>query len=1363
MMVFHTESMSAEGKHEEIVVLLIMRVRAPQGRMASTFWDSGSSSNFVREAFAQLCGFKGKKKTLSVTTLGGKVTDYLQVTQYSCTIIDDSGEAWTFKAYGLESITGRVSQLPVAKLRKLFPHTSEKVIESLKRGSGVDFLIGLLHPSWQPQRAEKAEGGGDLWIWRCRFGACVGGRHPRINEVTRKSDDIFIVNHTYLTETSVTHFSSHELEYCPARMSLSGTSVGKLSEKLNVKGGGAAYNQISDSLIADYDPLLTDVNQLGIDDLSHCLPVVAVAEADLSPFPVTVVTIYSKSPVATDAVSKQKNVDQSPVSTDAVSEHLTVGQLSVATDAVSEPVDQLSVATDAVSEHLSVDQLPVATDAKHLTVDQLPVTANADAEQFPFTPAAVFNPFSHDTVPVTNAFPKAVDAIADQFPNVVGTVQSPLKFDSGLHPGQVESGVQDVHVHYGEATGHVAEYFVEGYHPDTDKQNLNVHAATFSPGECLRSASEKIQISNVFSAAALTVPFSQDQFFQAEALGTVVEPKCGGCKCSKCPVPGSLYSFHEQKEYDKIMKNLVYNEKLKRWFTFLPWKVDRSTLPRNYKIAFKHLLSLERSLLKKPELGREFCVQVKDMVERGAAIKLSEKEVEQWKGDYHYLPMVGVKGKGRKSLRVCFDAARKQGGWPSMNECLCKGPDRFLNNLLSVILGFRNGRIGCVADIKKFHNQVHLFKEDVHMQRFLWRDLVVSNPPQTYAVAVNNFGVKPANCIATCALRNSADQFASVYPTESEEVKLQTYIDDGLTAAANKQEAALKTERWDEICAHASMHNKGWTMSGDDTPEVAIGIDEIDIEKVLGLAWDPKTDSFLFKPKLHVRRKGQQGGQEVLFLTTVTELIQLKKDILNRRELLSNVHSIFDPPGLLTPLLLQPKLLMRESFKGVDPVGWDDLLPEDQGGRWIDFLSEFLKIGELSFPRSLWPNEEVKGLPILIVFSDGSLLAFGAVAYIRWELKSGGFWTRLIMAKCKIAPKNMLSVPRMELNGAVLGNRIKNFILKDTNLKFSKTYQLVDSSTVLGYVHKECGILKPYEGIRVSEIQSTNSYKEGKLVGFAWVSGKNNPSDWCTKPRPVKDLALGGFWQIGPQFLLLPEKDWPIKLDYRTDRLEGEMIVGKQCHVAVVNVAHDDLIGRITNRISSWKKMCRVLGWILRLGVPSGPLLAGEVQRGKFLLLKHAQKEMLPELQLAESGKGRYRRLAPVLDEEGLWRVGSRVRHHVPFTFDNKLPILLPTSHIITLQIMRSAHRYNHVAQDGTLCRFRMEGYWTVRAGFLAKKVAFDCVDCRKSSHRKIFQPMGEIPEDQLKQPFAWGHCQMDLTGPFHCRGEVNLRTTKKI
>ena len=1090
MMVLHAKSVGDDNHREEGVVLCIMRVRAPKGKEATVFWDGGSSVNFIREAFAKLCGFKWKWKTLSVTTLGGKVTDYLRVKQYTCSLLDESGEVFTFKAYGLESITGRVSPVSSAMLRKLFPNVSKKVIELLQRGSVVDFLIGLLHPSWHPQPAEQAVGGGDFWLWRCRLGICVGGRHPMIEELTRKSDEVFTVNHTYYTDASLVPLSSHELEYCPAR------SISYYAASVVQKEG--------------LDPISSGEEK-------EPIQITPLHAADPNPF------------------------------------H------------VAEPI-------------------PFHTaDTNPFRVAE-PIPSHA-AEPIPFRVA--------DPNPIRVADP-IPPRVADSVPTHV----------TGLNR-QSAVGVTD-------ASYHIAECWLEDEVTPKDSA-LNVHAPCFSPSEGSNTTSEEPSKKSVVCAAALTVPFTREHFFQAEALGTVVEPQCGGCKCSRCPVPGSQYSFKEQKEFDIIMKNLQYNKEKKRWFTVLPWKCPRSVLPRNYKAALKNYQTLKRSLQKKPaEVDQKYSEEVHGMVERGAAILLSEEALQAWEGDFHYLPLVGVKGK-KGSMRLCFDAARKQCGSPSMNDCLCKGPDRFLNNLLSVILGFRNGRVGCVADIRKFHNQVHLFPEDIHMQRFLWSDGDPSLPPKTYAVAVNNFGVKPANCIATCALRNSADHFASIYPTESEEVKKQTYIDDGLTAAPSKQEALVKSQRWDEICAHASMHNKGWTFSGDDKSDVVIGSDEeVDMEKILGLLWVPNTDSFIFKAKLHVKIKLKQGGYEIHEISTVAELLQFKEFLLNRRELLSNVHSIFDPPGLLAPVLLQPKLLMRESWTGPNPVGWDDLLPESQCERWIEFLTDFLSLGELSFPRSLWPEGEVVGLPVLIVFSDGSLLAFGAVAYIRWELKAGGFWTRLIMSKCKIAPKNILSVPRMELNGAVLGNRIKNFILKDTNLKFSKTIQLVDSSTVLGYVHKECGVFKPYEGIRVSEIQSSNTYADEKLVGWAWVAGTDNPADWCTKPRPVKDLIVDGFWQSGPKFLLLDESEWPIKLSYRTDRLEGEMVVGKQCHVAVVNVAHPDLLGRIAHRFSSFRKMCRILGWILRLGVPSGPLTAAEVRRGKQLLLKYSQLEMIP-------------------------------------------------------------------------------------------------------------------------------------------------------
>ena len=84
---------------------------------------------------------------------------------------------------------------------------------------------------------------------------------------------------------------------------------------------------------------------------------------------------------------------------------------------------------------------------------------------------------------------------------------------------------------------------------------------------------------------------------------------------------------------------------------------------------------------------------------------------------------------------------------------------------------------------------------------------------------------------------------------------------------------------------------------------------------------------------------------------------------------------------------------------------------------------------------------------------------------------------------------------------------------------FSKVYHLVDSSTVLGYVHKESSVFGPYEGVRISEIQTSNEFKEGKLAGWAWVPGSHNPADWCTKPRKVRDLAESNFFYEGPPFL----------------------------------------------------------------------------------------------------------------------------------------------------------------------------------------------------------------------------------------------------
>ena len=119
--------------------------------------------------------------------------------------------------------------LCLARLKKMFPHLSSQMIQTLRRGDQVDVLIGAKHASWQPDRAEKVQGRGDLWMYRWKYGICYGGSCPDIEERTEKSSDLFHVNQTYnlqcVVQRPITQSSSHELEFCEKRVVLALSEV----------------------------------------------------------------------------------------------------------------------------------------------------------------------------------------------------------------------------------------------------------------------------------------------------------------------------------------------------------------------------------------------------------------------------------------------------------------------------------------------------------------------------------------------------------------------------------------------------------------------------------------------------------------------------------------------------------------------------------------------------------------------------------------------------------------------------------------------------------------------------------------------------------------------------------------------------------------------------------------------------------------------------------------------------------------------------------------------------------------------------------------------------------------------------------
>ena len=146
------------------------------------------------------------------------------------------------------------------------------------------------------------------------------------------------------------------------------------------------------------------------------------------------------------------------------------------------------------------------------------------------------------------------------------------------------------------------------------------------------------------------------------------------------------------------------------------------------------------------------------------------------------------------------------------------------------------------------------------------------------------------------------------YLEASNDLVDQTYVDDILVAGQDRSCLSKKTSEIDVILGHAGMPAKDWVLSGDRGTEVAIGADDDSSEKVLGISWRPESDTFRFQVCL------QMAGREI---SSLNEFLGVVNEVgLSRRVVLSNVSRIFDPIGLLNPVLLTSKLLMRESWCG---------------------------------------------------------------------------------------------------------------------------------------------------------------------------------------------------------------------------------------------------------------------------------------------------------------------------------------------------------------------------------------------------------------------------------------------------------------
>ncbi|XP_056393184.1 uncharacterized protein LOC130285449 [Hyla sarda] len=502
----------------------------------------------------------------------------------------------------------------------------------------------------------------------------------------------------------------------------------------------------------------------------------------------------------------------------------------------------------------------------------------------------------------------------------------------------------------------------------------------------------------------------------SHAASNIYEDQLGCTVFQRTTKDNQVAMSIEDKLFLDIMHNGFVKDETNSWVAPLPFRSPRQRLPNNREQALKRFSSLKHNLQRKQEMRNHFFTFMKKIFENGhAEIAPKLKDFEEcW-----YLPMFGVyHPKKPGQIRVVFDSSAKFEG-VSLNDVLLTGPD--LNNkLMGVLMRFRNDSIAFTADIQQMFHCFLVKKEDRNFLRFLWyRDNDLSKEVIEYRMRVHIFGNSPSPSVAIYGLKRSAQEGEAEYGSDVRKfVEKDFYVDDCLKAMPSNETAINLLRRAQEMLAYSNLRlHKIASNSQElieafpsqdrcsDLKDLDLGTDPMPVQRSLGHLWNLKSDTFIF----------QASKEEKPF---------------TRRGVLSTINSLYDPLGFAAPVTIQGKALLRNLTR--ETSDWDTPLPADQRIQWEEWKNSLTALSKLNVarPYAPVPSTEIQSQK-LYIFSDASVKAIAAVAYIKTMDSKGQCHVGFVMGKTKLAPYPEHTVPRLELCAAVLAVEVAELITSE--------------------------------------------------------------------------------------------------------------------------------------------------------------------------------------------------------------------------------------------------------------------------------------------------------------------------------------------
>lgn len=765
----------------------------------------------------------------------------------------------------------------------------------------------------------------------------------------------------------------------------------------------------------------------------------------------------------------------------------------------------------------------------------------------------------------------------------------------------------------------------------------------------------------------------------------------------------------------------------------------------SYKLALQRFLSLERRLHRNPYLYSEYKRFIDEYVHLGHAryvpLNLSNSSLRK-----NFLPHHCVlKNESTTKLRVVFDGSMKTTSGVSLNDVLLKGfpvqPDLF-----DILCRFRCFMYVLLTDIQKMYRQVRVNPSQNHLQNILWRNST-NERVKCIELQTVTYGINCAPYLATRCLVELAKSNSLEYPLASQALLEQCYVDDVLAGSHSLKGVTQLYKELSSLLSSAGFTLHKWytndpsilqfipnTHSEKAPLDVSL-IESSNSTKVLGLYWNPSKDCF---------KMSFSHGFVV--------------DIATKRSVLSNIGSMFDPLGLVGPVVLAAKILMQKIW--CSKINWDELLPPDLLAAWKLLTNQLSNCTELESPRCLIVDANFDEVQ-LIGFSDASQVAYGACLYLRVKYSNYDISSRLICSKSRVAPLKTISLPRLELCAALLLARLVNKIVKVFRMSFHKIHLYTDSEIVLHWLKATPSRWTTFVANRVSEIQELT-------VNCTWshVSSKENPADYISRSCDPNHLKENSLWWNGPSFLLNENYSQKTFLHHESNLQsvpeERKVVAHLRCNSSF-----------LFSRFSKFLKMTRIIAYCIRffnncnshrIKITDSNLTVKELAFASQTIITCIQLDSFSkEISLLKSNKpllkGDIKNLNPFIDKAGVLRVGGRIENAY-VSFEQKHPILLPKNHHVVTLIIRHEHeRLGHAGAQSVLCNLRLK-YWPVNALNQIKKVIKDCVICHRLKASFSQQLMGSLPTERVTPNRPFLNVGVDFAGPVSAK-ESKLRRAR--